>query len=119
MPPFSQSGRLGMQDLTGKLAWVTGAGSGIGEAGAVALAREGASVVLTGRRKGALEAVAERINAGSGGQAHVAAADVSKGAAVRKVASPPAAACVHQRGADQPRPQPVLHRRRASASGAR
>src|SRR5262249_39431935 len=75
-----------MQDLTGKLAWVTGAGSGIGEAGAVALASEGASVVLTGRRKEALEAVAERINAGSGGQAHVLAADVSKAAAVRKVA---------------------------------
>ncbi|HEY7083512.1 MAG TPA: SDR family oxidoreductase [Hyphomicrobiaceae bacterium] len=75
-----------MRDLNGKIAWVTGAGSGIGEAGAVALAGEGASVVLTGRRKGALEAVAERINASGGGTAHVAAADLTKPAAVAKVA---------------------------------
>jgi len=75
-----------MQDLNGKVAWVTGAGSGIGEAGAVALAREGASIVLTGRRKGALEAVAEPINASGGGTAHVAAADLTRAAAVTKVA---------------------------------
>jgi NADP-dependent 3-hydroxy acid dehydrogenase YdfG len=52
-----------VENLKGKVAWVTGAGSGIGESGAVALAQEGATVVLTGRRKQALEAVAERINA--------------------------------------------------------
>jgi len=34
--------------LDGKVAWVTGAGSGIGEAAALALARAGAKVVLTG-----------------------------------------------------------------------
>ena len=75
-----------MQDLKGKVAWVTGAGSGIGEAGAVALAQEGGTVVLTGRRKGALEAVAERINASGGGKAHVQAADMTKASAVGKVA---------------------------------
>ena len=38
-----------MTRLDGKVAWITGAGSGIGEAGAVALAGAGARVVLTGR----------------------------------------------------------------------
>ena len=40
-----------MERLTGKVAWVKGAGSGIGEAGALALAEEGASVMLTGGDK--------------------------------------------------------------------
>ena len=31
-----------MQNLKGKIAWVTGAGTGIGEGAALALAREGA-----------------------------------------------------------------------------
>jgi NADP-dependent 3-hydroxy acid dehydrogenase YdfG len=67
-----------VENLKGKVAWVTGAGSGIGESGAVALAREGATVVLTGRRKQALEAVAERINASGGGKALVQPADVTR-----------------------------------------
>ena len=75
-----------MADLRGRVAWVTGAGSGIGEAGAVALAALGATVVLTGRRKQALEAVAERINASGGGVATVQAGDLTKAAAVGKIA---------------------------------
>ena len=47
-----------MPSLKGKIAWVTGAGSGIGAAAAQALAAEGAAVVLTGRRREPLEAVA-------------------------------------------------------------
>jgi NADP-dependent 3-hydroxy acid dehydrogenase YdfG len=74
-----------VQDLKGKTAWVTGAGSGIGEGAALALAREGATVVLTGRRKEALQAVAERI-ANAGGTAVVQPADVTKAAVVLKVA---------------------------------
>ena len=44
-----------------KVALVTGAGSGIGKASAIALAKAGFSVVLAGRRADALEAVAKEI----------------------------------------------------------
>jgi NADP-dependent 3-hydroxy acid dehydrogenase YdfG len=66
-----------MQRLTGKVAWVTGAGTGIGEAAAIALAREGASVMLTGRRKEPLEMVAARV-AEEGGTARVHSGDMSR-----------------------------------------
>jgi NADP-dependent 3-hydroxy acid dehydrogenase YdfG len=64
-----------MPKLSGKIAWVTGAGSGIGEAAALALAEEGATVVLTGRRRGPLESVAGRVRE-HGGTAHVQPADL-------------------------------------------
>lgn len=73
-----------MQDIKGKIAWVTGAGSGIGEAAAMSLASAGAEVILTGRRKEPLETVAAAIKA-NGGKAHVQAADLTKAAAVDKV----------------------------------
>ena len=38
--------------IDGKVALVTGAGTGIGRESAILLAREGATVVLTGRRIG-------------------------------------------------------------------
>src|SRR5256714_1981561 len=44
-----------MMESNGKIALVTGAGSGIGRATALALLREGYSVVLAGRRREALE----------------------------------------------------------------
>lgn len=47
--------------LKGKIGIVTGAGSGIGRACAIALAKEGAQVVLVGRRKERIEAVAHEI----------------------------------------------------------
>ena len=52
-----------MPRLAGKIAWITGAGSGIGEAAAMTLAAEGAAVVLTGRRAAPLEEVAGWIEA--------------------------------------------------------
>ena len=74
-----------MASLTGKVAWVTGAGSGIGQAAAVALAKEGATVVLTGRRKEPLEETAAAIKK-AGGKAVVKPADLMKSAAVARVA---------------------------------
>ena len=74
-----------MNDLNGKVAWVTGAGTGIGEAAAVALAREGMTVVLTGRRKEPLAKVTHEIGA-QGGTASARPADLTRSEKVREVA---------------------------------
>ncbi|MGE5151544.1 MAG: SDR family oxidoreductase [Rhodospirillaceae bacterium] len=74
-----------MAALTGKVAWVTGAGSGIGQAAAIALAREGAIVVLTGRRKQPLQETAAAIKK-AGGKAEVKTGDLMKASAVTKIA---------------------------------
>lgn len=73
-----------MRDLNGLVAWVTGAGTGIGEAAAVALAGAGMRVVLSGRREAELKRVAERISS-AGGQARIAPLDVTDAAAVQAV----------------------------------
>jgi NAD(P)-dependent dehydrogenase (short-subunit alcohol dehydrogenase family) len=71
-------------DASKKIAIVTGAGSGIGKCVAVALAREGYSVVLAGRRKELLEATALEARQ-SNSQTLVAPADVSDPASVREL----------------------------------
>ena len=63
--------------LTGQIAWISGATSGIGEAAARLFAQEGAQVALVGRRVDLSRAVAEQINA-SGGRAVAIACDVSR-----------------------------------------
>jgi NADP-dependent 3-hydroxy acid dehydrogenase YdfG len=50
-----------MKKLSGKIAWVTGAGTGIGMAAALSLSESGAMVVLSGRRTEKLEDVASEI----------------------------------------------------------
>jgi NADP-dependent 3-hydroxy acid dehydrogenase YdfG len=64
-----------------RVAWVTGGGSGIGEAGAEALAADGWTVVVSGRRQDALDSVVAKI-AAKGGLAEAIALDVSDAAAV-------------------------------------
>jgi NADP-dependent 3-hydroxy acid dehydrogenase YdfG len=68
-----------------RVAWVTGGGSGIGEAGAEALAADGFIVVISGRRREALDAVVAKI-ASSGGHAEAIELDVSKAADVTNAA---------------------------------
>jgi NADP-dependent 3-hydroxy acid dehydrogenase YdfG len=64
------------QPLSGKVAVVTGAGTGIGRAAAIAFGAAGARVALSGRRAAPLEAVAAEITQG-GAEALVVAGDVS------------------------------------------
>ena len=70
-----------MDTLSNKIAWVTGAGTGIGRGGALALASAGAHVVLSGRRQAQLKQVAEQMVA-SGGSAEVVPLDIVDRAAV-------------------------------------
>lgn len=61
--------------LQGKVAFISGGGTGIGAATAIRFAQEGATVVICGRRKEPLEEVVAKIRA-AGGQAEGVPADV-------------------------------------------
>lgn len=65
-----------MQTLSNKTALVTGAGSGIGKATALLLAKEGANVAVLSRTKAEVDAVAAEIE-DSGGKAISITADIS------------------------------------------
>ncbi len=65
--------------MAGKVVWVTGAGSGIGRATAIAFSRAGARVALTGRRADALAETAAHLDGAS-----VVPADLADPAAVTR-----------------------------------
>ncbi|RVC48375.1 SDR family oxidoreductase, partial [Mesorhizobium sp. M4B.F.Ca.ET.088.02.2.1] len=72
--------------LKDRIAVVTGAGSGIGRAGAMIMGREGATVVIADRDRAAGEAAASDIRQ-AGGRAEAVATDVGDDAAVEALIS--------------------------------
>ncbi|RPD94342.1 SDR family oxidoreductase [Candidatus Pantoea deserta] len=66
-----------MDQLTGKVVMVTGAGSGIGKAAAAGFVARGARVILVGRRQSVLDGVAETLRK-EGGEVWACAVDISK-----------------------------------------
>lgn len=72
-------------DLKGKVALVTGGGSGIGLMATQALAANGAKVYITGRTKEKLDRVVETYNKDISGSIHALPADIGNKEGVRKL----------------------------------
>ena len=75
-----------MTRLRGKTAIVTGGGTGIGRAIALALGREGASVAVLGRRREPLEGVIRELEQG-GAKGKAIVCDVTRSKAIREAVS--------------------------------
>jgi len=82
-------------NISGTAVLVTGASRGLGEALSVALAREGAKVVLVSRSRHELEPIVSRIRE-AGGEAHALAADLGRKEDIYPLAGA-AAALVYRR----------------------
>jgi len=78
--------------LKGKLAWITGGGSGIGLAGAIELARAGAHVVISGRSRATLAGAEKELKAAGSGEA------IALDVADQKEVASAAAAILRQHG---------------------
>ncbi len=69
-----------------KIIWIAGASSGVGEAAALSFARQGATLILSGRRKDRLESVAKAVES-LGGRAHPCAGDLGDPEMSRRTAN--------------------------------
>ncbi|WP_199100875.1 SDR family NAD(P)-dependent oxidoreductase, partial [Dyella sp. ASV21] len=78
--------------LDGRVALVTGASSGIGEATALALAEAGAKVAVAARRRDRLEALAQRLTA-LGAEPMILVADLGDEAQAQRVVADTEARC--------------------------
>ncbi|MBR0551433.1 SDR family NAD(P)-dependent oxidoreductase [Stakelama marina] len=77
---------MGLFDLGGKVAIITGSSRGIGKASAMALAEQGAKVVISSRKQEACDEAAAEINARCGeGSAIAVAANISDKAALQNL----------------------------------
>jgi NADP-dependent 3-hydroxy acid dehydrogenase YdfG len=74
-----------LESLKNKVTWITGAGTGIGQAAAIALAKSGADVILSGRRVQPLQETAEMLKS-FGAVVSLEVLDVTDQASVRAVA---------------------------------
>lgn len=83
----STSNKVGChRDLTKKIVWITGAGTGIGQAAAVSLASAGMNVILSGRRRTNLDETANHVRA-FGIEPVIEELDVADATAIEKVAA--------------------------------
>jgi NAD(P)-dependent dehydrogenase (short-subunit alcohol dehydrogenase family) len=74
-----------MFKLDGKIAIVAGGAGGIGEALAMGLGMQGATVVVSSRNQAAIEKVAKAISAASGNEAIAIASDVTDEGSVKNL----------------------------------
>ena len=101
-----------MTRFAGATIWITGASSGIGEALAEAFAGEGAALILSGRRRDALDALAARL----GGESLVLPFEATDWAALAGAAERAWALARRRRHAGQQcRDQPAQPRHRHRA----